>query len=495
MRYDTFAVLVLCVFLLVACERSETEQPPLVRGVPQLPAGTPPVAFEPLNSHMPRIINHSDNGELSRMTLWAMGADGLRERVFDITGNQWSDWVIRGIPSDALYPPVNWDELGRRLLVNDGYAHDRAQVAVAYSYHTSGVNTDVKLALPTDAVPFGTSSGFVENTYGTRNWFQPGVAVSDENSGRFHIFGNWHGGGPNSPEDRLVSVSFEVGAAGAVRPLRTEPRELPPLMIGGSEVPVSIGPNSAVHVPKPFDGGSRPSHTFVFVKWKQPGQDGVALWYDDGAGNASWFNLGVPLASGSQIIGNPVAFTWYNGTLNRTSVNLFVVARSSEGNGRAELYERYWSVDGNTPVASPEHWAAWNSHGSPRWDPDDDSKGHLLEAETSWRLTTALTWQYNGVDRVNVFGYANPETDRDGVAQPRRLVEYYWDGSVWKWGTPHEPPPSGLGVRTQSASWVHKDGTTRISVACRDEAGGIQERYFLIDSNGWNGWQWNDLTN
>lgn len=495
MRFQAGAVLGLCVLLLAGCERSETEPPPLVQGGAPLPADTPPVAFEELRNHLPRVITQGTGGDFTHMTLWAMGTDGLRERVFSTASNQWSDWVVRGLPSDALFPPGDWDELGEVLLVDDGYAHERAHVAVAYPYHTAGVNTHVKLALPTDALPFGTPGSFAENGYGTGNWFQPRVAVADENPQRFHVYGNWYDGGPNQPEDRLVSVSFEVDASGGVQPLHTEPRELPPLMVGGSEAEVYPGPNSAVHVPKPFDGGGRPSHTFVFVKWKQSGQDGVALWYDDGAGSSGWFDLGVPLAQGSRIIGDPVAFTWYNGTLNRTSVNLFVVAKSGEGNERAELYERYWSVDGNTPVNNPEHWAAWKSHGAPLWDPHDSGKGHLLEAETSWRLTTALTWQYNGVDRVNVFGHANPETDRDGVAQPRRLVEYYWDGSVWNWGTPHEPPPSGLGVKTHSASWVSKDGVMRISVAARDEAGGILERYYLIDSNGWNGWYWNDLTN
>jgi len=495
MKFYKRLLLVFGIFLFAACDTSETQGPDLVGGViPPLPADTPRVADPQLKGHLPRIIAHSDGTDLSKMTLWAMGLDGLRQRVFDVGANAWGDWVIRGIPADALYPPPDWDDLGEVLNVDAAYDKTRPHVAVSYSYTARRGRDSAKLALASDEAPFGTTAGFTESSFGTSNWFDPVTSVSDEARQKFHLFGNWHRGGPNRPDERLVSVSFEVEADGEIKALQAEPREMPPLIIDGSEVEVKPGPNSAVHVPVPTDGGSRPSQTFVFVKWKRSNEDGVALWHDDHQGNSGWLDLGVPLSNAADIIGNPVAFTWYNGDLNRTSVNLFVVVRSGEGGGRAELYERYWSVDGNTPVANIEHWAPWKSHGSPLWDPADSSKGHFLEADTDWRLTKALTWSYQGVDRVNVFGIASPELDRDGNQQPHRLVEYVWNGSVWSWGNPHPPPPSGLGVRTLSAAATQQNGDYRISVATRADDGSILERYYLIDNSGWHGWYWNDLT-
>ena len=81
-------------------------------------------------------------------------------------------------------------------------------------------------------------------------------------------------------------------AAGRVRRSHTRPAAKPVLVanVGGTpkEMLVTPGPNSAVHVPAPFDGGSRNPVTLGFVKRKPKdgtaGHEGLALWHDDGRG-------------------------------------------------------------------------------------------------------------------------------------------------------------------------------------------------------------------
>ena len=74
-----------CLVLVVSCGQSETEVPqvPQTPRVSPVPAGAHPVAYAPLANHLPRIVSHAEASELTRMTLWAIGTDGLRERVFD----------------------------------------------------------------------------------------------------------------------------------------------------------------------------------------------------------------------------------------------------------------------------------------------------------------------------------------------------------------------------------------------------------------------------
>lgn len=487
-----------CLPLLVACEASPTNRPPLLGGVPIPPPGTPPVAHRPLNEHLPRIVSHAENGELVQMSLWAMGADGLRERVFDARTKMWGPWIQHGIPDDALYPPVDWDDLGLHLQVDAGLAGDRDQALAVFGFNTAGLSAQRLLALATDRRPFGASNIELDD-WDHRQWMRAVTAVSQPDPQRVRVFGTWQDDGPNRPEERLVRTTIAIDAGGSARSLQNEPAAMPVLMgpIDGvdKEMLVEPGANSAVRVPRVRNGNPE-SQTFVFVKREPDGMDGhegLAVWLENDQGQEAWLDLGTPVAPPSEIVGEPLAFAWRNATTGLYTVNVMVVARRDEGNTRYEVYERFWHDDGSSPAV--EGWRPWSNHGSPRWDPYDASKGQLLEPGTRFRLTGAVVWELDGVTRVNVIGYANPETDRDGVSQPHRLVEYVWDGAVWTWGFHHEPPPSGLGVRAHSAAWTDTGGTIRISIAGRDTDGGIYERFYLIDqSTGWSGWFWNDLT-
>lgn len=496
-RFLVLGGFILGVGLLVACDRSATEVPQPPRLSP-LPPGTPPVAYDPLAMHLPRIVSHAEGGELTRMTLWAIGSDGLRERVFDEGGAGWGDWVVRGVPAGAQHPPALWEDYGADLIADAGHDGARSPVVAGYSYPGSGISPDRIFALPTDQPPFGTTGGYHDNSWDSRDWMRPINSVSAGDGSRVHIFGTWFDDGVHHPFSDLLQASFEVEPAGGVRALQSEPSVLPRLVvpINGTptEMKVTPGPNSAILVKRTV-GGQAVNQVFVFVT-REPegvsGQDGLAVWHDDGAGGSGWLDLGTPVQPPSRIVGPPLAVSWGNPATGHVTVNVFVVARRTEGQNRWELWERFRVDDGSSPAS--EGWLPWNNHGSPRWDPYDASKGQLLERGTKWNLTTGVTWQLDGVDRMNLFGEAEPETDRDGTAQPRRLVEYVWDGSVWTWGFHHRPPPSGLGVRSLSSAWTNKNGDIRISIACREESGAILERYYIIDQQGWHGWFWNDLT-
>ena len=501
MRRYGFCVPAIFLLALAACDRLGTDR----QQTPQTPATPPlvgsdeaPVADTLVANHLPRLVSHAEASELTRMTLWAVGTDGLRERVFDAGTDSWSPWVVRGFPPGSRSQILDWDNFGADLVADAGFAGDRSPVVVAHSFPPPVGAPDRFLGLPTDKTPFGTAGGFTNNTWDSDDWFDPRTSAPSGDGTGIHVFGSWFDDGINRPRTHLLKASFDVRSDGRVRPLQSEPQVLPRLVvpIGGTDMEtlVHLGHNSALHVPRTI-GGATVNQTFVFVT-REPegmsGQDGLAVWHDDGQGDAGWVDLGTPVPPPSNIVGRPLAVSWINPATGFYTVNVFVVARREEGNTRWELYERFWVDDGSSPAT--EGWRPWSNHGSPRWDPYDPSKGQLLDSDTRWRLTTGVTWELGGVVRMNVFGHADPETDRDGVEQPRRLVEYVWDGSVWTWGFHHPPPPSGFGVKTISAAWVNKDDAIRLSVAGRDEQGHILERYYLIDRDGWKGWFWNDLT-
>lgn len=111
-----------------------------------------------------------------------------------------------------------------------------------------------------------------------------------------------------------------------------------------------------------------------------------------------------------------------------------------------------------------------------------------FRAETSVSRT-GTNWSLNGVKRINMFGWS----DKDG-SNPKRLIEYVWNGGTWSWGGKHEPPQDGLGVETDSMAVIHLPEDKRISVLCRADDGAIYEHYYTIKNGQWNGWFWDDLS-
>ncbi len=197
-----------------------------------------------------------------------------------------------------------------------------------------------------------------------------------------------------------------------------------------------------------------------------------ALWYDTrSCASWCWFPLGQP-DGGIADMRAPVALQYH--VDGRRRIAVFVTAKAEDG---YHLYSRY--TDGSD-------WRPWTDHGAPP---------NLVRGK-GFELSNGVVWRDGSTLRINLFGTTDP-VDRLSSGLPTHtgghLVDFFWDGSVWSWGSLTVLPetrdwgPAGVHpvrLRVSGAAVVDAGPWQRISVFGEDELGTVWER-------AWSGtWNW-----
>src|SRR5262249_36648220 len=195
-------------------------------------------------------------------------------------------------------------------------------------------------------------------------------------------------------------------------------------------------------------------------------------------------DLGSP-RPGAQIVDEPLALYYQWGTITRVCVFATAFNRTTSA---YELFERHFDTNPGAVPTNPAAWTAWQSFGTPTG----------LDPRTPFRLTTDVTWYQGSTLRINMFGHADSD-----VSPPERMVEFFWNGSTWKFATALRQPPNGTGIRTSCVVALQSpDRTyTRLTVLGRTGgdasfpgSGSIWEMYWTNENGVDHDWAWRDLS-
>ena len=465
------------------------------------------VARADISEHAPGAapIGASDSDELRLFAVtraYLAFQSGLGERRFKrVAGHPeqgWASWIHRGRPAGAA-EPAQW----RRFLpVTSVHPYIGRDVFGFFDFPDTAGDEKVAIAHlappSTGSQPYASvfSWGPAQNPPAAvaPDLFNPQTIASTVSD--FDVFGtNSEDGRPSGfGRTELLRLHAHAGATGwTFGPAQTlgQPK------LAGTTVNVSLGPNAAVTAPMGLPSTPR---AFVFVKGALADHDRVTF----ATGNASGgtFSWGIDLGSPTmeRIVDGPLAVVW-SGTVCAVTCTGFArigiwVTTFNRNTDRFELFERHFDAY-TTTSSDPNNtaqWTAWQSFGSPPG----------LDARTKFRMTSGLVWYLGSTQRINLFGY----TDSDGSGLPERLVEFYWDGGAWRWGSAPTTPPSGAGFRTMSSTVLQSPLApprtyVRLSVFGRTggtadpgatDVGHIWERYYVIEDGVHTGWAWNDLS-
>lgn len=455
------------------------------------PLGTPApsnIAAPEFREHHPRIVTRKSDNQLY---LLASNRDGVGRNLFDMSSG-WSGWQMHGFPANISTPP-DLGYLGPSIPTSfDNLGYGFSQLG-AFAYPAVGGSVDLALPFWGYRGSFGWITMALPSTFTggglSANEFRAETVLADSPDFAFTFYGT-----PDADKDLSRSKNNPllelratwVPGSGNFAEAATIMPSLDNLgrpVINGIQASVVLGPNSAVSVPITRNGLTR-LHHFVFVRALAGTEDHLTYFYRDEAGRKSWGpDLGAPERTNGYLVDGPVAIVYVTSS-GLCKMNVFVTAYDRELE-RYVLFERHWADSGSGLVE--EGWLGdWRRHAFPI---DHGNGQPLLASGTKFRMTTAAVWLLDDRMRINMFGWA--DQDSNG---PERLIEYVWDGSSWSWGNVHALAPGDLGVQTSSMAVIDSPPYKRLSVICRAGNGAIYEHYYLIDQGGWRGWFWNDLT-
>ncbi|MEO8585267.1 MAG: hypothetical protein ABI584_03840 [Acidobacteriota bacterium] len=463
-------------------------------------------AIPDISEHSPgaAAIRRSNSNELR---LFAVSKQGLSERHFlRVPGAPdagWFAWKHQGKPVATASDPAQWRrfmpmtaEWGSQGPDAFGF-FDYPQVSGGEKLgigHLSSRN----IASPPYATDFQWETA--QNPPGgiAPELFNPRTVVSNDTSLELDVFGTNSDDGRPSAHGVTPLLRLH-GHKSAPATWSFTPQNLGQPKINGVAANVSLGPQSTATALLGQSIGPAVARHFVVVKASLPAEDHVTFATGDLVGGPFTWGIDLGLPRVGQMVDAPlvVAYEWKDcpscyGTYKRITVWVVMYDRSAD---RHILSERHFDAKANAPSDPGQiaQWSPWQSFGSPAG----------LDGRTPFRLTSGLLWFQGSTLRINMFGY----TDGD-AAGPERIVEFYWSGNGWYWGSPSlRTPPSGAGVRTLSAtvlqSALPNPIYTRLSVFARTggtsnpgatDVGHVWELYDVIENGKDSGWKWLDLS-
>jgi hypothetical protein len=435
------------------------------------------------------------------LSVFAVTNRGLSSRFWKSDTRDWSDWKHLGHPSGAPIERISGSgdspgiDFTLPLLPGWGVGYSDWIAYQSFATPSTGIDPDYATAIMEVDAP--NASLFYEES-------EPGfaTAASPQLSSSFNHFNPQSGFESLAPTgtNQFVRHMFGTGVprgyvkssrfAGASIPLIELRRQLPrgiPQWIDhgapGDHDGVAVGSGSAVSVIHDYlnvdDPMDHEAQKYVFVATDPiedgygDGLNGPEIAYLRGDGQSfAWHSLGSP--SGF-VYGAPLAIKYYTnvpiaGGLGR----IVVLAVARDGSGDYELEMQYH--DGNG-------WASsWTHVGAPAALGGD-----------KFKLTSAVVW-YDGQAnqmvnlRINAFGYSEARGSSKG-----RLVEFFWNGGSWSFGTVRTAP-DGEDFRTTHSAVVDEGSRDRIVVVGRTSGGRIYEFVRELDRGSVVYEGWNDLS-
>jgi hypothetical protein len=216
-----------------------------------------------------------------------------------------------------------------------------------------------------------------------------------------------------------------------------------------------------------------------------------------------WYDLDKPDNVPGTSMRSPLAVSHFNDNTGLTEVNVFVTG-FNEQTRDWHLYEKHWTGE------DIEDWSDWADRGTPPvvLGPNNTTGGQTPSAADienfGFRMTCAAVWtDLAGALRINLFGYTDcfEDTNIHTLEQGGQLVEYWWDGARWDWGSltadlafSPEPPqrfevfevPEPLAIK--SAIVLRRGPRVHLSVFGSTEQGAIWERCY--DTWTYPNWAW-----
>lgn len=464
------------------------------------------IAVPELSEHAPGAapIGKSDSDELRLFAVthaYLTSQKGLAERRFKrVSGRPdlgWATWIHRGKPAGAT-DPAQW----RRFLpVTSLHPYLGTDVFGLFDFPDASGAEKIGIAHLTPPATGNPPYASVFRWDATQNppggispeLFNPRAIASIPSE--FDAFGTNSDDGRPSAVGRTELLRLHAhwnAGSWSYSPAQNLGR--PSLAQGQANV--ALGPNSTATAPL---GALATVRNLVFVKAALADHDRVTFAWGDATGGAfAWgIDLGNPTAE--RIVDGPLAVKWGGSfcaatctTFSRIGIWITTFNRKTS---RFELHERHFDAyqAASSDPTQIAQWSPWQSFGTPTG----------LDPRTPFRMTSGLVWFDGPTQRINLFGYA--DADSSG---PERLVDFYWDGGGWHWGSVLTTPPTGAGFRTMSSTVLQSPSTpprnyVRLSVFGRTggtadpdgtSVGHIWERYYVIENGVHTGWSWNDLS-
>jgi hypothetical protein len=466
------------------------------------------VAVPELSEHAPSAApignSRSDELRLFAVTRALVSSQpGLAERRFKRVVGQplqgWASWIHRGKPAGAP-DPAQW----RRFLpVTSMHPYLGKDVFGLFDFPDGSATEKIGIAhlssTTTGNPPYATIFGWAptQNPPGgiSPELFNPQTIASTVSE--FDVFGTNSDDGRPSIAGRTELLRLHAHQTGGAWSYG-HAENLGQPSIAKVRANVALGPNSTASAP--LGVPSAPRH-FVFVKAAVADHDRVTFAMGNATGGM--FTWGIDLGSPTmeRIVDGPLAVVWSGSActfgcpvFSRIGIWVTTFNRKTD---RFELHERHFDAYTNTmsDPMQPGQWSPWQSFGGPPG----------LDSHTKFRMTSGLVWYEGSTQKINLFGYTDSDPDS---SLPERLVDFFWDGGAWRWGSAPSTPPSGAGFRTMSSTVLQSPLVpprtyVRLSVFGRTsgtadpgatDVGHIWERYYVIENGVHTGWAWKDLS-
>jgi hypothetical protein len=415
---------------------------------------------------------------------------GVRSRQFSRQWGLWGPWVEHGNQS-GVNPATAWDP----YLVGVGWADSlvlpfQSRVNLFHAFVTPGSDPGVRLGEVFRGVSLGGSVGYPYNynAHVTPAPFFP-KTVTAHNPGYVNLWGT------EGPGHQAV-VPGEEGTSAT--------RLLERFWNGSTWIfqdhgvpragfALLVGPTAAA---SRAEGDGNLTAVVAVAQYFSNGYGykpelAVRRWFAD-RGRWGWVYLPpLPDARISHARA-PLAVVYRRD--NQTRVRVFVACHLENG-----PYERFWELystemhpDGVWRNEAGQNWQ-WNRHGEAPGLPRLQQFDRPADGFFAWgfHLTHAANWRDGATERVNLFGHSDAGD---------RLIEFFYDGAAWRWGTTdHRHPAGSLKIRCAGVAFTARPATPgvanpfRLGIYAEIEDGSatgsqVWERFFDTVEGG--GWRW-----